>query len=174
MPDEPDGYVLELAWAPVSRTRFVVGGFASQLRDGSVRESCGKPKKLPGNVVRLATPYMRTTADVQREWDAHGTCSSLDPGDYFTRMIQARVAVQLPVQLNSLEGDATASPEEIASYFAGANTTFPLKAFQPRCANGTFAGLRVCFDRSLSPRECHGELSVCGTNVRITSQPARP
>ena len=173
-PGEPDGYVLQLAWAPTSRARFVVGGFEPQLPDGSIRDSCGKPKKLSGKVVRLAAPYMRSAADAQREWDAHGVCAGLDPGDYFTRMIQARVAVQLPVQLTSLEGDATANGEQIESYFAGANTTFPAKAFQATCANGSFEGVRVCFDRSLDPRECRGEARACGTSIRITSQSARP
>jgi len=171
---EPDGYVLELAWAPTSRTRFVVSGFGPQLQDGSIPESCAKPKKLPGSVTKLATLYMRTAADAQREWNVHGSCSGLDPDAYFTRMIRARVAVQLPVQLTSLEGEATASGEEIESYFVGANTTLPPKAFQARCVNGIFAGVRVSFDRSLNPRERRGAVSGCGTNARITLQSAQP
>jgi len=169
-----DGYVLELAWAPRARSRFVVSGFEPQRADGSIPESCVKPKKLPGNVTRLAAPYMRDPADAQREWNAHGVCSGVDPGDYFTRMIQARVAVQLPVQLTSLEGDATASGEQIESYFAGANATFPGKAFQSQCANGALNGVHVCFDRSLNPRECRGEMHACGASVRVTSQSVRP
>jgi ribonuclease T2 len=171
---KPDGYVLELDWAPASRTRFVVTGLDPLLPDGSIPESCGKPKKLPGNVTKLAAPYMRTPADAQREWNAHGVCSELDPANYFTLMIQARVAVQLPVQLTSLEGDATASGEQIESYFAGANTTFPAKAFQARCASGAFEGVRVCFDRSLSPRECGGAVNGCAASARITSRSGRP
>ncbi len=172
-PGEPDGYVLKLGWAPGTKARFIVSSFEAQWPDGSTRDSCGKPKGLPGKVVKLATPYMRTAADAQREWNSHGACSGLAPEDYFTLMIQARVAVQLPVQLTSLEGDATASGEQIESYFAGANTAFPAMAFRAECASGSFVGVRVCFDRSLAARECRGA-SACGTTVRITSQSARP
>ena len=175
-----DYYVLSLSWAPGfcadpanaaanpkecapgKHTGFVVHGLWPEANAGANPESCEKTKPVSKAVLNLMAPYMPSPSLVQHEWATHGTCSGLTPADYFTEAIQARVAVQLPVQVTAVDEAVTESPEQIESQFAGANPSFPVKAFRTACKSGDFVEIRVCFDKNLKGMECTPTVGECG------------
>ena len=175
-----DYYVLSLAWAPGfcadpanaaanpkecapgRHTGFVLHGLWPEANAGANPESCDKTKPVSKAVLNLMAPYMPSPSLVQHEWATHGTCSGLTPADYFTEAIQARVAVQLPVQITAVDEAVTESPEQIESQFAGANPSFPVKAFRTACKSGDFVEIRVCFDKNLKGMECTPTVGECG------------
>jgi ribonuclease T2 len=174
-----DYYVLSLAWAPSfcadpanaaanpkecgpgRHTGFAVHGLWPEANEGKSPEACEQTKPVPKRVLNMMLPYMPTASLVQHEWAEHGTCSGLTPADYFTLVIQARVAVQLPVQITAIDEAASESPEQIEGQFAGANPSFPAKAFRTACRGGEFSEMHVCFDRNLKGRECTASAGEC-------------
>jgi ribonuclease T2 len=181
-----DYYVLSLSWAPGfcadppnaaanpkecapgRHTGFVLHGLWPEANAGANPESCEKTKPVSKAVLNLMAPYMPSPSLVQHEWATHGTCSGLTPADYFTEAIQARVAVQLPVQITAVDEAVNESPEQIESQFAGANPSFPAKAFRTACKGGDFVEIRVCFDKNLKGLECTASAGECtGATERI-------
>lgn len=182
-----DYYVLSLTWAPercaepgiaVANPKecasgrgigFVVHGLWPESAQGKSPESCGPAKRVPKNVVNIALPYMSSESLIQSEWATHGVCTGMSQSDYFFAVIQARSAVQIPVQMISLEAPLTESPELIESQFAAANTDLPKAAFRAVCRNGVLSEVRVCFNRDLKPAECPigvGECPVPSVTIR--------
>jgi ribonuclease T2 len=147
--------------APGTHVRFVVHGLWPEANEGKNPESCEKAKPVPRKVLNLILPYMLSPSLVQHEWATHGTCSGLTPADYFTQAIEARVAVQLPVQITAIDEPVTETPEQIESQFAGANPSFPQQAFRTACRGADFEEIRVCFDRGLKARECTASVGEC-------------
>jgi ribonuclease T2 len=178
-PGSFDYYVLSLSWAPNfcadpanaatapnecaagKHVRFVVHGLWPQSNEAPSPESCQTTKPVSKGVLSMILPYMLTPGLVQHEWAAHGTCSGLTPPDYFTNVMEARVAVQFPVQLTSLDGAVTESPSQVEAQFAGANPSFPPNAFRTACRGGDLTEVRVCFTRDMKPRECTASAREC-------------
>jgi len=174
-----DYYVLSLSWAPAfcdnpsnaaanpkecgpgTHVRFVVHGLWPQAIDGNSPESCGKTKPAPKPVVNMALPFMLSSALIQHEWATHGACSGLTPAEYFTRLVEARVNIQLPVQITAIDEVTAQTPEQIEAEFAGANPEFPRRSFRTGCIKGVFEEIRACFDRDLKARECTASVLEC-------------
>ena len=104
---------------------------------------------------------MLTPGLIQHEWATHGICTGLNPFDYFSSIVQARAAVQIPVQITSIVDESRESPGQIEAQFAAANPSFPKTAFRTSCPRGTFQEERICFDKSLQPRPCTASVGEC-------------
>jgi ribonuclease T2 len=174
-----DYYVLSLSWAPGFCAQpgaassnpiecapgggvgFIVHGLWPEAASGKNPESCGKSKPVPKSVVNFVLREMLTASLIQHEWDTHGTCTGLAPFDYFSAIVQARAAVQIPVQITSIEDPVTESPGQIETQFASANPSFPKTAFRTSCPSGAFEEERICFDRNLKPQACTSSAGEC-------------
>jgi ribonuclease T2 len=174
-----DYYVLSLSWAPGfcaqpgaaagnpkecapgGRVGFIVHGLWPEAAAGRAPESCGTAKPVPKPVVDFVLRDMLTAGLVQHEWATHGVCTGLNPFDYFSSIVQARAAVQIPVQITSIEDQIRESPGQIETQFAAANPSFPKTAFRTYCPRGAFEEERICFDKNLKPRACTGSLAEC-------------
>jgi ribonuclease T2 len=174
-----DYYVLSLSWAPGfcgqpgavavnpkecatgGGVGFIVHGLWPEVAAGKSPESCAKSRPVAKNVVNFALPDMLTSGLIQHEWDTHGTCTGLSPFDYFSAVVQARAAVQIPVQITSIEDQIRESPGQIESQFATANPSFPAAAFRTFCPRGEFQEERICFDKTLKPQACTGSVGEC-------------
>ena len=184
-----DYYVLSLSWAPAfcaqpgSAARnplecasgkglgFIVHGLWPQAARGRGPEGCaGSPTRVANAVEKIALPYMLSPGLIQHEWVTHGLCTGLAPFDYFSAMIQARSAVQTPVQITALFNEMKENPREIEMQFAGANPTFPKGAFRTICTGSAFQEERVCFDKSLKPRACTVSAGECSSPA-VTIRP---
>jgi ribonuclease T2 len=174
-----DYYLLSLSWAPEFcsqpgeaaknprecatglDTGFVVHGLWPQMSGGKDPEFCGSAKKVSTPVVNFILPYMPSPSLIQHEWAAHGTCTGLSQSDYFTAVLQARAAVQLPVQITALKETANETPSQIEAQFVGSNPSFPEGSFRTGCRNGAFTEARVCFDKQLKPQLCTASAGEC-------------
>jgi ribonuclease T2 len=109
---------------------------------------------------------MLTPALVQHEWATHGICTGLNPFAYFSSIVEARAAVQIPVQITSIgitsnDHEIRESPGQIETQFAAANPSFPKEAFRTFCPRGAFQEERICFDKSLKPQACAASVDEC-------------
>jgi ribonuclease T2 len=186
-----DYYILSLSWAPEfcahpsdvaadnrrecaagQGVGFVVHGLWPEMNVGAGQESCTPAKPVAKSVIDLMLPYMLSPGLIQHEWSAHGTCTGLTPSAYFSTVLQARAAVQLPVQITSVEQAADESPTLIDEQFAGSNSAFPKGSFRALCRDGALSEVRVCFDKELSPQRCAATAGQC-TASSITIKPPR-
>jgi ribonuclease T2 len=185
-----DYYLLALSWAPEfcaqpgeaasnplecssgRGVRFVVHGLWPELNEGRSAESCGPAKKVSKGLVNDLLPYMPSPTLIQYEWAAHGTCSGLGQDEYFTKVLLARAAIQIPVQLTSFGSTETESPSQIEAQFAGANPSFPNGAFRTSCRDGALTEVRACFDKGLKPRACTATAGECRSST-VTIRPPR-
>lgn len=176
-----DYYVLALSWAPAFCAQpgeaarnprecavgrnigFIVHGLWPEAAQGRGPESCGTTKPPPRNVVDFALPVMLSPGLIRHEWITHGTCTGLTPFDYFSSIFQLRGAVQIPVQITSIEAQITEGPRQIETQFAGANPSFPPGAFRTACTGRVFQEERICFDKSLKPRACTAAVEECAS-----------
>jgi ribonuclease T2 len=184
-----DYYVLSLSWAPGfcaqpgtaagnpkecaagGRIGFIVHGLWPEAAAGKSSESCGPSKKVPKAVMDLVLPDMLTSGLIQHEWDTHGVCTRLSPFDYFSSIVQTRAAVQIPVQITSIEDQIRESPGQIETQFAAANPSFPETAFRTFCPKGTLQEERICFDKALKPQACTESVSECADPAVIIRPP---
>jgi ribonuclease T2 len=185
-----DYYLLSLSWAPEfcaqpgvaaanqkecasgQKIGFVVHGLWPQLSEGQSPESCAPAKSVPRAVINFILPYMPSQSLIQHEWATHGTCTGLTPSEYFADVLQARSAVQVPVQFAALLETATESPGQIENQFAESNPGYPSTAVRSACRNGALTEVRICFDKDLKPQACTASAGECPT-TQIAIRPPR-
>jgi ribonuclease T2 len=184
-----DHYVLSLSWAPDfcappdtaagnpkecapgRGVGFVLHGLWPESGDGKSLAACGPAKSVSKAVVNMVLRYMVTASRVQQEWAAHGICTGLSPGEYFGDVLEAATAVQIPVQITSVEDTIAESPEQIETQFASANPAFPKAAFRTSCGAGALAETRVCFDKTLKPQACPASEPECAMPAIVVRPP---
>ena len=181
-------YVLSLSWAPEfcaqpgeaaanprecapgRGMRLAVHGLWPEVAQGKSPEACGPAKSVPKGLVNDLLPYMPSPGLIQHEWATHGTCTGLTADEYFTKVLLARAAVQIPVQISTIATTETESPSQIEEQFAGANPSFPKGAFRVSCKGGAFLEMRTCFDKELRARACTASVGEC-TSPTVTIRP---
>jgi ribonuclease T2 len=184
-----DYYILSLSWAPAFCSQaneaarnpeecaagrhigFITHGLWPENAGGRGPESCGTAKPVPKDVIKLVLPAMYSPGLIQHEWATHGICTGLNPFAYFSSVLQVRAAVQIPVQITSIENQITAGPQLIERQFAEANPSFPKTAFRTSCSNRTFQEMRICFTRDLKPRECSVAVAECKSPAIVIPPP---
>jgi ribonuclease T2 len=183
-----DYYMLALSWAPAFCAQpgeaaknplecntghgFVIHGLWPEANQGRVPESCGPSKNVPRGLVNDMLKYMPSPSLIQYEWATHGTCTGLNQQEYFTRIMLARAAIQIPVQISSLAQTVRETPAEIESQFANANPAFPKDAFRVACRAEELTEVRACFDKNLKPRACTASAGEC-TSQSLTIRTPR-
>lgn len=177
-PGDFDFYVLNLSWSPefctehpqneqcAARPGFIVHGLWPQNDDGTYPENCvGMPK--PPN----AAAYLDLMPDVNlivHEWKAHGTCSGMNPEEYFTAVRSAFRQIEIPDAFSrSKEPPASITPKDLLADLSRANPTFPPSSFALTCGNNYLTAIEACFDKGLRPQSCQ-HVRTCGaTRIKI-------
>lgn len=143
--------------------KFAVHGLWPEANVGKSPETCGPATKVPKGLVNQLLPYMPSASLIQHEWATHGTCTGLTVDDFFTKVLLARAAVQVPVQISSIAAVETESPTEIETEFAGANPGFPKGAFRTACRSGALTEVRACFDKNIKGLACTASAGECAS-----------
>src|SRR5207302_3691783 len=117
-----------------ARPGFIVHGLWPQNNDGTYPENCvGMP--APPN----APAYLNLMPDVNlinHEWRAHGTCSGMNPEEYFTAVRSALRSVEIPDTFSiGREPPRNIAPNVLLAQFSRANPTFPPSSFVLSCGN---------------------------------------
>jgi ribonuclease T2 len=172
-PGEFAYYVLSLSWSPAfclsspaaaecngpRRYGFIVHGLWPQNEQGWP-EHCDVHRSVPDDVVQGIADLMPARGLVYHEWSAHGTCSGLEPGEYFALVRRAYTSIAIPQELSGLGQAIEQPPAAIAAAFLHANPHLPTQSIAVTCSGQGAPRLRevhICLDRDLMPRACSAD-----------------
>jgi ribonuclease T2 len=168
-----DYYLLSLSWSPAfclsdpgaaecngpRRFGFIVHGLWPQYEKGWP-ENCNVHRQVPDNVVSSISDIMPARGLVYHEWSAHGTCSGLDPEDFFALLRRAYAGIAVPASLSRVAHEIEQSPSAIAAEFLHANPKLSAQSIVVTCTRQDAPRLRevhICLDRDLNPRACSAD-----------------
>jgi ribonuclease T2 len=193
-PGEFDYYALVLGWAPsycrsegrlrkdaecdAAKPRaFVLHGLWPQY-DKGWPEDCPTPKRLwvPSQVIEEMRDIMPSKGLVIHEYRTHGTCSGLEPAQYFNVARELYERVSVPASLLASDSERIVSADEIESEFASANPWLKPEMVSVSCRGEDLLDVRVCFGRDLFPRRCgtnESEKRLCPSS-KIAVPPVAP
>lgn len=166
-------YVLSLSWSPAfclsspgsaecngpRRYGFIVHGLWPQNESGWP-EHCNVHRSVPDNVVQGIADLMPARGLVYHEWSAHGTCSGLEPAEFFALVRRAYSGVAIPRELSSPAQALEQSPAAVADSFMHANPRLAVHSVVVTCSGQGAPRLRevrICLDRDLGPRACSAD-----------------
>ncbi len=166
-------YLLSLSWSPAfclsspgaaecngpRRYGFIVHGLWPQYEQGWP-ENCDVHRSVPDDVVQGIADLMPARGLVYHEWSAHGTCSGLEPAEFFALVRRAGSSVVIPQMLSNPTQAAEQSPAAIAGAFVHANPRLPAQSVVVACTGQNSPRLRevhICLDRNLAPRACSAD-----------------
>jgi ribonuclease T2 len=167
---EFDYYLLSLSWSPAycldspgaaectgpRRFGFIVHGLWPQGERDSP-EHCDVHRQVPDDVVDGIGDLIPARSLVYHEWSAHGTCSGLEPAEFFQLVRRARAQVTVPGELATPGAPTTQSTDSLVGAFLRANPRLPAGSVLVTCSHQDVPRLRevrVCLNRDLSPRPC--------------------
>ena len=170
-PGDFDFYVLSLSWSPTycqDRGRsdriqcggprpfaFVVHGLWPQYERGSPSNCDVGPRSgIPRRLVDSMLDVMPSPSLVRHEWRTHGSCSGLEPADYFDLTRQAHDAVRIPDQFVNLPDFVTVSPRDVETAFITANPGLKASGIAVSCDSRRLKEVRICMTKDLQFRAC--------------------
>jgi ribonuclease T2 len=163
-------YLLSLSWSPAfcvaspaaaecngpRRFGFIVHGLWPQYEQGWP-EHCELHREVPDEVVRDVADVMPARGLVYHEWSTHGTCSGLEPAQFFALVRRAYADIVIPQPLASPAQALELAPAALASAFLRANPRLQAQSIVVTCTGQGAPRLRevhICLDRELAPRAC--------------------
>jgi ribonuclease T2 len=189
-PGQFDFYVLSLSWSPSfcetasagsnqqqcgrRPYSFVVHGLWPQYEHG-FPESCQvPPPRIDRGLVDRMLDLMPAPALIFHEWDAHGTCSGLDPSPYFETVRKAREAIKIPPEYVDPKTPLTVTPGEVVDAFVKANERLTPAAVTIDCDRTRLREVRICLTRDLQFRNCEEISRRSCRSAGLVMPPARP
>jgi len=110
---------------------------------------------------------------VYHEWDQHGTCSGLQPREYFDSVRKAREKVAIPEQYSNPTAPLSVAPNQVIDAFVSANDGLSPEGITLDCDHRRLREVRICFTRDLKFRDCSpGAQRVCRSE-RMIMPPVR-
>jgi ribonuclease T2 len=169
-----DYYLLSLSWSPAfclsdpgaaecegaRRFGFIVHGLWPQYEKGWP-EHCDVRQPVPDQVVASIADIMPARGLVYHEWAAHGTCSGLDPANFFALVRRADAGITVPASLSAVTHQIEQSPAAIAAAFLHVNPKLAAQSIVVTCGRQDAPRLRevhICLDRDLNPRACSADV----------------
>ena len=170
-----DYYLLSLSWSPAfclsdpgaaecngpRHFGFIVHGLWPQNETGWP-ENCNVHVPVPDSVVTGMADLMPARGLVYHEWSAHGTCSGLDPAEFFTLVRRAYSRIVIPASLTAAGQAIEEPPAAISSAFVRANPKLSAASVVVTCSGQGAPRLRevhICLDRGLNPRACSADVA---------------
>jgi ribonuclease T2 len=167
-------YLLSLSWSPAfclsspgspecngpRRYGFIVHGLWPQYEQGWP-EHCDVHRSVPDEVVQGIADLMPARALVYHEWSTHGTCSGLEPAEFFALVRRAHAGIVVPPQLSNPTRATEQSPAAVADAFLHANPRLAAPSLVVTCSGQGAPRLRevhVCLDRNLASRACSADV----------------
>jgi ribonuclease T2 len=137
------------------RHAFTLHGLWPQYEKGWP-EDCpiGKRPWVPQSVIEDISDIMPSKNLVIHEYRTHGTCSGLEPRQYFGVARELYERIKVPPRFAAPAAVNTASPDEIERAFLDANDWLEPEMLSVTCRGENLLDVRVCFGRDLFPRSC--------------------
>ncbi len=135
---------------------FVLHGLWPQYERKGWPEMCetgGRPW-VPEETIDGMMDIMPSRRLVIHEYKKHGTCSGLDPSQYFSAARKAYRSIHIPDEFRDLSKPLTVSPAEVSKAFLGANRQLTASMIEVVCSRRLLREVRICLTKDLSPRDC--------------------
>jgi ribonuclease T2 len=175
-----DYYLLTLSWSPSyclvhpgDRDQcqgrgygFVLHGLWPQFDGGGYPQQCATRLDLDRAAQAVGRTLYPSPQLMQHEWQRHGTCSGLEPLEYFRTADRALAVLHTPALFEAPRADQQLPAAQLLAAFRTANPALPPHAMTVACRGGELSEVRVCLTRSL-------QLRACGRGVR-DSCPSAP
>jgi ribonuclease T2 len=175
VPGNFDYYLLSLSWSPAfcldspqsaecrgpRRYGLIVHGLWPQREDGARLERCDVHERVDDRIADSMQDLMPATGLIYHEWSAHGTCSGLDPADFFALVRRARAEFTVPEALAGPAAPVTQRTATLLDQLRAANPRFPDGAIIVTCTGQDVPRLRevrACLDRDLHARRCAADV----------------
>ncbi len=166
-----DFYVLSLSWSPsycetaepeTSREQcasarpfsFVVHGLWPQFERGWPSNCRTRTRQSLRKIARAMSDIMPGAALVRHQWRKHGTCSGLEPADYFALTRKAFERITIPPFYMRLTRHTRLTPQGIERDFIAANPGLTPAMLAISCKGRRLREVRICLDKSLAFRDC--------------------
>ena len=176
---EFDYYALVMSWSPTycsekqggdddqqcgrqdgRRYAFVLHGLWPQYERG-YPDSCRTRRKpfVPQSVIDGMLDIMPSNKLVIHEYRKHGTCSGLEPADYFVTARKLFEKIRIPRQFSNPYEALFVSPEQLEDDLIDENPGLKPEMLSIACggAGNRLKEIRVCFTKE-------GEFRACGAN----------
>lgn len=167
-----DYYALVLSWNPSycrdeGETRddrqcqvskqygFLLHGLWPQYESGWPNDCfTGRRPWVPEGVIAGMRDIMPSRNLVIHEYRTHGTCSGLDPAQYFAVARELYQRISVPARFAAPAANTVASPKDIEAAFVGANPWLKPDMISVTCRDARLYDVRICFGRDLAPSAC--------------------
>jgi ribonuclease T2 len=173
-----DYYLLSLSWSPSyclvhpgDRDQcqgrgygFVLHGLWPQFDAGGYPQQCATELDLDRAAQAVGRTLYPSPKLMRHEWERHGTCSGLEPLEYFRTADRALAVLHTPALFEAPRADQQLPAAQVLAAFRAANPALPPHAMTVACSRGELSEVRVCLTRSLQPRPCgRGVRDSCPT-----------
>lgn len=186
-PGDFDFYVLSLSWSPTycsqegdsanphqcdvrSPFRFVVHGLWPQYERGYPDSCPGVPQRIDREIAVDMEDIMPSHGLVFHQWRKHGTCSGLEPEDYFALTRDAFEKITIPGAFATLNKRGKTSAATVEKAFRLANPGLSEKAMAVSCSRGALDEVRICLTKDLEFRSCSA-VDRAGCRAKTISVP---
>lgn len=169
-----DYYLMSLSWSPSyceahpgepeqcahKGFGFVLHGLWPQNRDGSWPQHCTSDAQPDAATIERTLAFMPSRHLIEHEWQTHGSCTGLDPTDYFGLADRAFASVKIPASMQTPLNPPTLAADDIVAAFAQANPGLDDRMITVECHEGDeLTEVRVCLNKeSLTPQACGGRV----------------
>ncbi|HEX3838064.1 MAG TPA: hypothetical protein VHW25_13970 [Steroidobacteraceae bacterium] len=176
VPGHFDYYLLALSWSPSycvvhpgDRNQclgrgfgFVLHGLWPQFNAGGYPQTCETNVGVDRAAEQVGRTLYPSPQLMTHEWERHGSCSGLDPLEYFRTADRATAVLHIPAMFAAPRADQQLLPGQVLAAFAAANPALPPHAMTVDCSRNELSEVRLCLTRSLLPRPCgHGVRDSC-------------
>jgi ribonuclease T2 len=133
---------------------FIVHGLWPQLEHGFPRACVNPAPRIPEDLIRSALDLMPARGLIIHEWREHGTCTGLDPRQYFDAVRRARERIKIPARFSGITAHQMVTPDEIEESFRDANPALAADMIAVTCDEHRLREVRVCLTRDFDFRAC--------------------
>lgn len=177
VPGEFDYYALVLSWSPTycagegrdrdddtqcnrrdgRRYSFVLHGLWPQYENG-YPSNCRLPRRpfVPDSVISSMLDVMPSRGLVIHEYRTHGTCSGMDPAQYFRTAHRLFDSINIPDRFRNPFESQVVSATDVEREFLRANPQFRPDMIAVVCGGpgGSLREVRFCLSKDGKPRSC--------------------
>ncbi|WP_417671961.1 ribonuclease T2 family protein [Roseibium sp.] len=186
-----DFYVLALSWSPTycarkgrnadplqcratKPFRFIVHGLWPQYERGWPDFCRSRENRPERQTVTEMLDIMPSRSLIAHQWRKHGTCSGLDPQDYFDTTREAFEKIRIPAAFQNLDRTGRIAPDAVEKAFRLANPGLRDAAMAVTCSSGALQEVRICLDKDLNFRSCRAvDRNGCRSGKISVPSPSR-
>jgi ribonuclease T2 len=184
-----DFYLMSLSWSPQHCAQkptdkiqcsgpkpfgFVLHGLWPQYNHG-YSASCSTSFTLDQTTINSMMDIMPSQDLIRHEWSKHGTCSGLNPPDYFAKARTGFQSISVPAQFSGPVTTVNIAPADFKKALIDANQANHLSGdeFAIACSGRYLSEVRICLDKDLHPRACSSEVKDSCSSAEIIVRPVR-